>query len=70
MNNISLILGRTTGDPDGMRLVDERGGKLYGDEFKWQNAEIRRATRSEFLAACPGSELATIHRENFVDFLS
>jgi predicted AAA+ superfamily ATPase len=50
-------------------LVEERGGKLYGYEFKWQNKEIRRTTRSEFLESYPDSELNVIHRENFENFV-
>lgn len=49
--------------------VEEMGGKLYGYEFKWQGSDIRKATRSEFLAAYPGSDLAVINRENFEAFL-
>jgi len=58
-----------TYDQKEIDYIEEYGGKLYGYEFKWQNREIRRATRSEFLNTYPGSELMTIHRENFEDFL-
>lgn len=50
--------------------IEEHGGKLYGYEFKWQRGEIRHATRNEFFAAYPESELTTITRENFESFLA
>lgn len=49
--------------------IEERGGKLYGYEFKWQNSDVRRAVRREFLENYPNSEIATIHQENFEEFL-
>jgi hypothetical protein len=58
-----------TYDQKEIDCIEEHGGKLYGYEFKWQGGEIRRATRSEFLNAYPGSELITINRENFEGFL-
>lgn len=58
-----------TYDQKEIDCVEEHGGKLHGYEFKWQSGEIRRATRSEFLEAYPGSELMTVHRENFESFV-
>jgi uncharacterized protein len=58
-----------TYDQKEIDCIEERGGKLYGYEFKWQAGEMKQATRSEFLDTYPGSELATIHRENFEPFL-
>lgn len=49
--------------------IEERGGRLYGYEFKWGNGRIRQATRTAFLNAYPGAELATINRDNFEAFL-
>lgn len=49
--------------------IEERGGALYGYEFKWQNDAIRKSTQAEFLAAYPGSQLQVIHQENFESFL-
>jgi predicted AAA+ superfamily ATPase len=49
--------------------IEEHGGKLHGYEFKWQNSEIRRAVRQEFLENYPNSEITTIHQENFEEFL-
>ena len=58
-----------TYDQKEIDCIEEYGGKIHGYEFKWQNGEIRRATRSEFLNAYPGSELKTINQENFEGFL-
>lgn len=48
--------------------IEERDGRLYGYEFKWGHGCIRRATRTEFLNAYPGAELATINQDNFETF--
>lgn len=48
--------------------IEERDGRLYGYEFKWGHGRIRRATRTEFLNAYPGAELATINQDNFETF--
>ncbi len=58
-----------TYDQKEIDYVEEHGGRLYGYEFKWQPAELRRASRNKFLDAYPDSELTTIHRENFESFL-
>jgi hypothetical protein len=58
-----------THDQKEIDYVEERSGKLFGYEFKWQGAEIRRATREEFLGAYPGAELATVTLSNFEGFL-
>ena len=49
--------------------LEEHGGKLYGYEFKWQG-EIKKSTSREFLQAYPNSELATVNRDNFEQFIS
>ena len=41
---------------------------LYGYEFRWKG-EMPRATRREFSATYPNSELATIVPENFEESL-
>ncbi len=48
--------------------IEERGGKLYGYEFKWQG-EIKKSTRNAFLEVYPESEVSTITRDNFESFL-
>jgi hypothetical protein len=57
-----------TYDQKELDYVEEREGRLFGYEFKWQG-QVRGATQREFLAAYPGAEVATITRENFTDFL-
>lgn len=58
-----------TYDQKEIDCIEEHGGKLYGYEFKWQAGEIRRAVKQEFLETYPGSELKTINKENFEEFL-
>jgi hypothetical protein len=50
-------------------LIEEQQGQLFGFEFKWQQSQIKKATRREFLAAYPNSELHTISQNNFEEFL-
>jgi uncharacterized protein len=49
--------------------LEEYGGSLHGYEFKLQGGDVRRATRSEFLNAYPGSEVRVVNQENFGGFL-
>jgi hypothetical protein len=49
--------------------IEEYGGVLHGYEFKWQERQIRRVVRKEFLETYPGSQLSVIHRENFENFI-
>ena len=49
--------------------MEERGGALYGYEFKWQG-EMKSATRREFTLAYPGAYLTTITPDNFEPFVS
>lgn len=58
-----------TYDQKEIDCIEERGGKLYGFEFKWQG-EMKKITRQEFMQAYPDSELVTVTRENFEAFLS
>lgn len=57
-----------TYDQKELDYVEEREGRLFGYEFKWQG-RVRAATQREFLAAYPGAEVTTITRENFTSFL-
>lgn len=57
-----------TYDQKELDYVEEREGRLFGYEFKWQG-QVRDATRREFLAAYPDAEVTTITHENFTDFL-
>jgi len=58
-----------TYDQKEIDCIEEHGGKLYGYEFKWQAGDIRRSVRNEFMEAYPDSELMTVNRENFEDFI-
>jgi len=48
--------------------IEERGGMLYGYEFKWQG-EMRKATRNEFTQVYPNARLMTVTRDNYEEFI-
>jgi predicted AAA+ superfamily ATPase len=58
-----------TYDQKEIDYIEERGGTLHGYEFKWGGKPMPRKTSGEFLQAYPGSELATIHPDNFEAFV-
>jgi predicted AAA+ superfamily ATPase len=58
-----------TYDQKEIDYTEETGGRLSGYELKWQSKSIKESTRRAFLEAYPGSEITTIHMENFTDFL-
>lgn len=57
-----------TYDQKEIDCIEERGGKLYGYEFKWQG-QMREVTRREFTEAYPGAEVSVVTRDNFRDFI-
>lgn len=57
-----------TYDQKEIDMVEERDGKLFGYEFKWQG-EIKNVTKRAFLANYANSSVQTINRENFEKFL-
>lgn len=57
-----------TYDQKELDYVEEREGRLFGYEFKWQG-KMRVAAREEFIAVYPGAELATITSEDFGEFI-
>jgi uncharacterized protein len=57
-----------TYDQKEIDCIEERGGRLYGYEFKWQG-QMRSATRREFIEAYPNAEVQVITRENYTDFI-
>jgi hypothetical protein len=72
----NLYAGRATNtyfwrtyDQKEIDLIEERGGKLFGYEFKWQG-EAKRGARQEFTRSYPNSEVQTITRDNYEDFLN
>jgi hypothetical protein len=57
-----------TYDQKEIDYLEERGGKIYGYEFKWQG-EMKKSTRREFYKTYPNAELNTVTQENFEEFL-
>lgn len=57
-----------TYDQKEIDFIEERGGKLYGYEFKWQG-EMKKSTMNAFKAAYPNAILNSITRENFEAFI-
>ena len=49
--------------------VEERGGKLYGYEFKW-NAKKVKGAPAAWKKMYPDAEFITIHPENYLDFIT
>ena len=49
-------------------FIEERGGKLYAYEFKW-NPNKRHKVPKTFQETYPNSEVTIIHRDNFQDFV-
>jgi predicted AAA+ superfamily ATPase len=57
-----------TYDQKEIDYLEERGGKIYGYEFKWQG-EMKKSTRREFYKTYPNAELNTMTQENFEELL-
>lgn len=49
--------------------VEEREGKIYGYEFKWNMNKIKGAPTS-WKKLYPDAEFITIHQENYLDFIT
>jgi predicted AAA+ superfamily ATPase len=58
-----------TYDQKEIDCIEERGGKLFGFEFKWKG-EVKNSTVREFTEAYPDSQVGTITGENFESFLT
>jgi len=58
-----------TWDQKEIDLIEERQGKLWGFEFKWQG-KMKKATKNQFLQAYPNAVLETITPNNFEKFLA
>jgi hypothetical protein len=65
---VNAYFWRTYGQKE-LDYIEEYGGRLHAFEFKWQSAGVRSGTQVEFLSAYPGSELTSIHQENYESFL-
>lgn len=49
--------------------VEERGGKLYGYEFKWNPKKVKGAPAS-WKKLYPEAEFITINKDNYLDFIT
>lgn len=49
--------------------VEERGGKIYGYEFKWNKKRMKGAP-SAWKELYPDAEFITIHQDNYLDFIT
>jgi predicted AAA+ superfamily ATPase len=58
-----------TYDQKEIDCIEEREGKLFAYEFKWQG-HIREVARREFVDAYPSAQVTTITQDDFVAFLS
>ena len=56
-----------TWDQKEIDFVEERGGGLFGYEFKWGKSNF--SVPKEFLTAYPESSITVVNRENYFDFL-
>ena len=56
-----------TYDKKELDFVEERDGKLYGYEFKWNPSKVK--IQKEWLKTYSNAEFKVIHRENFPDFV-
>lgn len=57
-----------TYDQKEIDYLEERGGKLYGFEFKWREKKVKPP--DDFLTTYSNSSFEVIHRENFLEFVS
>jgi hypothetical protein len=57
-----------TYDQKEIDLIEERGGKLYGYEFKWNHKDIKAP--KEWIEEYDNSEFKVIDREDFLDFVT
>jgi len=57
-----------TWDQKEIDFIEERNGKLFGYEFKWNNKKTA-APPKDWKAAYPNSEFQIINKENYLDFL-
>ncbi len=57
-----------TYDQKEIDLIEEREGKLFGFEFKWQGV-IKKTNKDEFLKTYKNATVQTINKNNFETFL-
>jgi len=58
-----------TWDQKEIDFLEERGGGLFGYEFKWSSSKIVLPP-ADFFASYPGSEFRVINAENYLEFVS
>jgi len=56
-----------TYDKKELDFVEERAGKLYGYEFKWNPSKVK--IQKDWLKTYSNAGFKVIHRENFMDFV-
>jgi hypothetical protein len=56
-----------TYDQKEVDFVEERGGKLYGFEFKWNPKKIK--IQKEWLSTYSNASFDIINRDNFLEWL-
>lgn len=56
-----------THDRQEIDLVEERGGKLYGFEFKWGTGRMREPR--DWKKTYPEAEFSVVNQENYLDFV-
>jgi predicted AAA+ superfamily ATPase len=57
-----------TYDQKEIDLIEEREGKLFGFEFKWQG-QAKQSNKDEFLRVYKNAKVQTINKDNFEAFL-
>lgn len=57
-----------TYDQTEIDLIEERGGRLHGYEFKWSSARAKKP--SEFLSVYKHSDYKVVNRNNYLDFIA
>lgn len=67
-NRAANIYFWRTYDQKEIDLIEEREGRLFGFELKWQG-EIKKLNKSEFLKAYKNASVETINKDNFEAFL-
>jgi hypothetical protein len=57
-----------TYDQKEIDLIEEREGKIFGYEFKWQG-KVKSSAKKEFTSAYKNSEVTTVTRNNYTNFI-
>lgn len=49
--------------------VEEKSGKLFGYEFKWNDVKTKNKNKKSWISAYPGAQYKIINRSNYKDFI-